>query len=94
MKKIGILGGTFNPIHIGHLVMAQTAYEKLNLEKVLFIPSYLPPHKNKTGVIPAKHRFQMVLLAIKDNPRFEICDYEIKIKKKSYSINRIKRCSC
>lgn len=86
MKRIGILGGTFNPIHIGHLVMAQTALDKMKLEKVIFVPAFLPPHKSSQGVIKPKHRFEMVRLSIKGNPYFEISDYEINQKRKSYSI--------
>ncbi len=64
-KRIGILGGTFNPIHTGHLLLAEGVREKLNLDSVLFIPCYLPPHKKPLRLAPARHRLAMVRLAIK-----------------------------
>ncbi len=90
MKRIGILGGTFNPIHLGHLAIAEEAKEKLGLDQVLFIPCNLPPHKTMPGLAKAQNRLQMVKLAIKDNKSFVLCDYEIKKKGKSYSIDTIK----
>jgi nicotinate-nucleotide adenylyltransferase len=90
VKRIGILGGTFNPIHIGHLAIAQVALEKKQLDKVVFVPSYWPPHKSTKNVISARHRYRMVQLAIEDNTDFAICDYEIKRRKKSYSIDTVR----
>jgi nicotinate-nucleotide adenylyltransferase len=89
MKRIGILGGTFNPIHIGHLMIAEMVCEQLKLDKVIFVPSNLPPHKNRTNVASATERYQMVRLGIRGNPRFEVSDYEIKKKGKSYSIEAV-----
>jgi nicotinate-nucleotide adenylyltransferase len=86
MRKIGILGGTFNPIHNGHLAIAQAALEYLKLDKVLFVPAFLPPHKSSPDIIPAKFRYEMTRLAIKAYPQFEICDFEIKQKQKSYTV--------
>jgi nicotinate-nucleotide adenylyltransferase len=85
MKRIGILGGTFNPIHIGHLAIAQVALQKLDLDKVIFVPCCLPPHKNANTVISAQDRLQMVRLATEENPVFSVSDYEIKKGGKSYS---------
>ncbi|MBN1869957.1 MAG: nicotinate-nucleotide adenylyltransferase [Candidatus Omnitrophica bacterium] len=90
MKRIGILGGTFNPIHIGHLTIAEMAFEQLKLDKVIFVPSYLPPHKSERNVAPAKDRYHMVRLAVQGNPRFAVSDYEVKKKGKSYSIKTVK----
>ncbi len=90
MKKIGILGGTFNPIHIGHLAMAQVALEQLKLDQVIFIPSFLPPHKTARNVIAPRNRYDMVKLAIKGNPYFTVSDFEIKRPGKSYSIETVK----
>lgn len=87
MRRIGILGGTFNPIHIGHLAIAQTAREAMHLEKVIFVPSNWPPHKNAKGIAPARDRFNMVRLAVKENPHFEVSDFEIKKEGRSYTID-------
>lgn len=87
--RIGILGGTFNPIHLGHLMIAQMVLEKFDLDKVVFIPSSLPPHKNGRDVIPADHRMAMVQWAVKDNALFEVSDYEVKKGGKSYSIDTV-----
>jgi len=89
MKRIGILGGTFNPIHIGHLTIAQMVCEQLKLDKVIFVPSYLPPHKSGRNVVSAKDRYAMVQLAIRGNRCFDISDFEIKKKGKSYSIETV-----
>lgn len=89
MKRIGILGGTFNPVHLGHLMIAQMVLEKFDLDKVVFIPSSLPPHKNGRDVIPADYRMAMVQWAVKDNALFEVSDYEVKKGGKSYSIDTV-----
>lgn len=88
--KIGIMGGTFNPIHLGHLIIAQILSEKNRIDKVLFIPCALPPHKTDKELIDKKHRLAMVELAIKSNPRFEASDIETKKEVKSYSIDTLK----
>ncbi len=89
MKRIGILGGTFNPIHLGHLMMAEMAREKLKLDKVIFVPSCLPPHKSEVGVLPAQDRYKMVRLATQGNSAFSVSDFEIKKGGKSYSIETV-----
>lgn len=88
--RIGILGGTFNPIHIGHLILAEEARFKLKLDKLILVPAFMPPHKDTSDVIDAKDRLEMVRLAIEDNPAFEISTYEVDSKKKSYSIDTLK----
>lgn len=88
--KIGILGGTFNPIHIGHLILAQEAREKLGLDRVIFVPAYLPPHKDNSDIAPASTRFMMLKLAIKNNRYFFVSDIEIKRDGRSYTIDTIK----
>jgi len=90
VKRIGILGGTFNPIHIGHLAIAQTVCDRLDLDKVLFVPSHYPPHKGHNNLIDTTHRRKMVQLAIKDNPKFGIEDFEIRRPGKSYSIDTLR----
>ncbi|TPR14035.1 nicotinate-nucleotide adenylyltransferase [Apilactobacillus timberlakei] len=84
-KKIGILGGTFNPIHNGHLFIAEQVRTKLNLDKVLFMPDYIPPHIDQKSAISSVDRVNMVNLAIKDNHNFGILMDEIDRKGKSYT---------
>jgi len=88
--RIGILGGTFNPIHIGHLILAEEARFKLKLDKLVFVPAFVPPHKSPSEVINAKDRLEMVRLAIEDNSAFDVSTFEIDSKKKSYSIDTLK----
>ncbi len=88
--RIGILGGTFNPIHLGHLVLAEEAEEKLNLDKVVFVPAYIPPHKKGEEIAEANDRLKMVELAIKGNPSFEVSTYEMGAKTTSYSVETLK----
>ena len=76
-KKIGIFGGTFDPIHYGHLITAEHVREKFDLNKVLFIPVGTPPHKNARQVTAAEHRYNMVYCAVKDNPVFEVSRIEV-----------------
>ncbi|HHT97222.1 MAG TPA: nicotinate-nucleotide adenylyltransferase [Clostridiales bacterium] len=83
--KIGVLGGSFNPIHFGHLLMAESAYEQMELDKVIFMPLKYPPHKNKEGILCDQHRLNMIELAIQDNPHFELSKYEIKKDSVSYT---------
>ena len=89
--KIGLFGGTFNPIHIGHLVIASKVLEIFDLGKVIFVPSGNPPHKRKVDIIDASHRLKMIQLAVKNYKRFEISDIEIKRKGKSYTLDTIKQ---
>ncbi len=88
--KIGILGGTFNPVHMGHLILAEEAREKLALDRVVFVPAYLPPHKNGPDIAAAGSRFDMVRLAIKGNKAFSASDTEIKRSGRSFTIDTIK----
>ena len=90
MKRLGILGGTFNPIHLGHLVIAQTALEKLSLDKVIFVPSNITPLKNQKEIISGRDRYAMVKLAVRDNPRFDCSDFEMRKRGPSYSIETIR----
>jgi len=83
--KVGVFGGTFNPIHYGHLRAAEEVREKLGFKKILFVPSGKPPLKTK-DIAVAEHRFEMARLAILDNPFFEISDIETKRAEKSYTV--------
>ncbi|MGD0335646.1 MAG: nicotinate-nucleotide adenylyltransferase [Candidatus Omnitrophota bacterium] len=89
--KIGILGGTFNPVHTGHLILAEEAREKLGLDKVIFVPAFLPPHKDNGDITSAADRLKMVKLAIKDNRYFSFSDTEIKRAGRSYTIDTIRQ---
>lgn len=87
--KIGILGGTFNPIHYGHLAAGEEVRDRLKLDRMLFIPSFLPPHKQDEAVPSAIHRMEMVRLAVGGNPAFELSDLEIRRGGQSYTIDTI-----
>ena len=89
-SRIGILGGTFNPIHKGHLIMAEEVYKYHHLSKIIFIPTNIPPHKNAEYLANAQHRYQMVKEAIREYENFEVSDIEIKREGKSYTIDTIK----
>jgi nicotinate-nucleotide adenylyltransferase len=89
-NRIGILGGTFNPIHLGHLIMAQDAMEGFELTKVLFVPCDHPPHKNQTALVPAVHRVAMIEKAISGNRNFELLDIEIRRGGTTYTIDTLK----
>lgn len=89
MKKIGILGGTFNPPHIGHLIIAEQVRDQLNLNEVWFIPTYLSPHKEKTAVT-VEQRIKMLEKSIASNKDFSINLIEIERKGRSYTIDTIK----
>jgi nicotinate-nucleotide adenylyltransferase len=90
VKKLGIFGGTFNPIHMGHLIVAEMARQECDLEKVLFIPAASPPHKSDKSVSCPNHRFRMTELAIESNPYFKASDIELKREGKSYTIDTLK----
>ena len=70
--KLGILGGTFNPVHIGHLALAQECWHALALEKVIFVPAYLPPHKDVENDVSPADRLNMLRLALEEDDRFQI----------------------
>jgi nicotinate-nucleotide adenylyltransferase len=89
MGRIGILGGTFDPPHIGHLILAQEAMVKLDLEKIGFIPAALPPHKGSSPRASPEQRLKMVGLAISDHPRFEVLDIELRRAGPSYTVDTI-----
>lgn len=92
-KRIGVLGGTFNPIHYGHLIIAQWAKENFALDKVIFIPAGMPPHKSEKTVLSARHRYEMTLLATIDVPDFEVSPMEIHREGPSYTIDTIRQLS-
>lgn len=87
--KIGIIGGTFNPIHLAHLYIAYEAKCQLNLDKIIFIPTGSPPHKKDMEILEASLRYNMVYEAIKNYEDFEISDYEIEKKGLSYTFETL-----
>jgi len=92
-QRIGLLGGTFNPVHLGHIRAAEQVRLKFRLNQVLFIPSYIPPHKQTTDIAPPEDRFAMVELAVRSRPQFVASALEIKARERSYSVitlNKVK----
>lgn len=92
-KRIGLLGGTFNPIHQGHLRAAEEIQQRFSLSEVLFVPSYIPPHKVTAEVASPEDRFAMVRLAVASHPGFIASPLEIEARERSYSIitlNKVK----
>ena len=90
-KSLGILGGTFDPIHMGHLRMAEHVFQRMDLENILFIPAYVPPHKLGQDFAPAQDRYAMTKLAIADNPHFTVSDMELQRTGVSYTIDTIRQ---
>ncbi len=90
MKKVCIIGGSFNPIHIGHLILANTVLEELNLDEMIFVPCYIQPLKGDKDFASSTHRLEMVKLAIQSNPQFTLSDIEINRKGKSYTVDTLK----
>ncbi|KGP75249.1 nicotinate-nucleotide adenylyltransferase [Desulfosporosinus sp. Tol-M] len=90
VKRLGIMGGTFDPIHYGHLVAAEMARAEFSLNKVLFIPSGTPPHKERSDITAAELRFEMVERAIQDNPAFEISALELRRIGPSYTVDTLR----
>ena len=88
--KLGLLGGSFNPVHNGHLAIARQTHEALGLDQVLFIPTSHPPHKPNDSLAPAQDRYEMVRLAIASEPSLAISAVEIRRPGKSYSIDTIR----
>lgn len=84
-KNIGIMGGTFNPVHYGHLLIAENAYEQFHLDEVIFMPAGNSPHKDSSQILNAEERLHMIRLAIGDNPHFSCSDYEILKEGVSYT---------
>ncbi|MFQ5681186.1 MAG: nicotinate-nucleotide adenylyltransferase [Candidatus Omnitrophota bacterium] len=87
---VGVLGGTFNPAHFGHLVLAQGVKERLSLDKIIFIPTYIPPHKPNRDIAAAGDRYEMLRLAVGNNLGFCVSDVEINRRGKSYAIDTVR----
>ncbi len=89
--RIGILGGTFNPVHIGHLILAEEVREKLFLDNVIFVPANIPPHKVSEDIIAPEDRFNMLKLAVRGSKYFSVTDLETKRSGYSYTIDTIRQ---
>ena len=88
--RIGILGGTFNPIHNAHLILAKTVAQAIGLDKILFIPAFIPPHKLGEDILAYAHRERMVELAVEGHDLFECSDIEASLEGPSYTINTLR----
>jgi len=91
MKKIGILGGTFNPVHNGHIALAKKALKEFGLEEVIFVPTGLPPHKSDRDLAPKKDRMKMVRLSVKGHKMFGVSRIEMNRKGYSYAVDTFKK---
>ena len=90
MKQIGLFGGTFNPIHLGHIQVIQEVKEGFGLNKIFIIPSALPPHKEPDGLVDAADRIEMIRLSFSNHPDFAVSDVELKRSGPSYTIDTVR----
>lgn len=90
MSKVGIFGGTFDPIHLGHLITAQSVKELRNLEKIIFIPAFISPHKSDAKTSSPQDRLNMIKLAVDSIPFFDFTDIEVKKGGVSYSVDTLR----
>ena len=89
-KRLAVMGGTFDPVHYGHLVAAEAVRVEYNIDRVIFIPAGNPPHKRRQNITGAEHRYRMTRLAVSSNPFFEVSRLEIDRKGMSYTVDTIK----
>ncbi|HHU16755.1 MAG: nicotinate-nucleotide adenylyltransferase [Anaerovoracaceae bacterium] len=92
MKKIGIIGGTFDPVHYGHLILAEQARVEAELDKVIFMPAMVQPFKLNEKITSGDHRYAMLLKAVSGNPYFSVSRRELDSPKISYTINTLRDC--
>jgi nicotinate-nucleotide adenylyltransferase len=88
--RIGLFGGTFDPIHLGHLIIAEEARERAELDRVVFVPSGIPPHKSHGPVSSSSSRLEMTRLAVEGNPGFEVSDFEAAREQASFTIETVR----
>ncbi|MHB9154972.1 MAG: nicotinate-nucleotide adenylyltransferase [Endomicrobiales bacterium] len=88
-KRIGLFGGSFDPVHCGHLLLAEAARKEFALDRVLFIPARIPPHKRDKRLSPAAHRLAMLALALERYPAFGISRFELKRKTTTYTFQTV-----
>lgn len=91
ISRVGIFGGTFNPIHVGHLRLAERAVRELGLDVLYFLPTNVPPHKSGAGIIDIRHREKMVRLAISGNHFFAFSGVESRAKGPAYTVDTVLR---
>ncbi|MBI2884691.1 MAG: nicotinate (nicotinamide) nucleotide adenylyltransferase [Candidatus Omnitrophica bacterium] len=87
--RLGILGGTFNPIHVGHLLLAERAREQFRLDRVWFMPTAQPPHKSVPGLLEGRQRLRLVRLALRGHPAFSASDLELRLGGVSYTVRTL-----
>lgn len=89
-ERIGVFGGSFDPVHIGHLIVAQDALEQLELDRLIFVPAAIPPHKLNKTLVEGRHRFEMLQLATDHNLRFDVSDMELSRGGVSYTVDTLR----
>jgi nicotinate-nucleotide adenylyltransferase len=89
VPRVGVFGGSFNPIHFGHLLVADEIVEALDLDRLLLVPAAWPPHKPVGDLAPARARFEMTALAVREHERFEVCDLELRRPGLSYTVDTL-----
>lgn len=89
MARVAVFGGSFNPVHYGHLLLADEVLEALALDRVLFVPAAAPPHKDASRLAPAADRYEMVHLAVAEHPRFAVSDVELGRPGPSYTVDTL-----
>jgi nicotinate-nucleotide adenylyltransferase len=94
MVRLGVMGGTFNPIHYGHLAAANEVHEAFALDTIIFVPSAVPPHKDLAEIIDPQHRLMMVMLATSSHPHFVVSSVEIDRPGASYTVDTVKQIKC
>jgi len=90
-ERIGVFGGSFDPVHMGHLTIAQDAVEQLELDRLIFVPAAVPPHKQEKTLADGQQRFEMLQLATESNLSFEVSDMELQRGGVSYTVDTMKQ---
>src|SRR5690606_21131049 len=88
--KVGLFGGSFNPPHLAHLIVAELVREQFGLDQVLWIPALIPPHKRESRLASAEHRLEMTRLAVASNPAFAVSDLELRRSGVSYTVDTVR----
>ncbi len=91
MAAIAVFGGTFNPIHNGHINLVSSFIKRMNFDRVLLIPTKIPPHKATLDLVSGEHRLNMIKAAVRDIPKLEACDIELKRERTSYTVDTLRQ---